>query len=70
MINIQQKISNKIFLETEQIRIQYPEIYDILTETPLFLSDNLDTITLHDFEQYLESLQTQTLHLKYRFNFK
>ncbi|UTA66898.1 MULTISPECIES: hypothetical protein [Emticicia] len=48
-----------IFLITEQIQNQYPELYAHLGETPLFLSYEEKRISTINFEQYLESIQQQ-----------
>jgi hypothetical protein len=53
------KLLHEIFVTTSKIQKEYPELYENLRETPLFLDDNRDEITAVDFEQYLESLQTQ-----------
>ena len=58
-MNLPQKLLHEIFVTTSKIQKEYPELYENLRETPLFLNGVKYEITTVDFEQYLESLQTQ-----------
>jgi hypothetical protein len=58
-MNLPQKLLHEIFVTTSKIQKEYPELYENLRETPLFLNGTKYEITTVDFEQYLESLQTQ-----------
>ena len=53
------ELINEIFVVTTKIQKEYPELYENLRETPLFLTENETEIGSADFEQYLESLKTQ-----------
>ncbi len=58
-IMIYKDLINEIFVLTTTIQKEYPELYENLRETPLFLVENETEIGKADFEQYLESLKTQ-----------
>jgi hypothetical protein len=47
-----------IFVVTTKIQNKFPELYENLRETPLFLCTKRGLGTV-DFEHYLESLKTQ-----------
>ena len=55
----QQKITDKILGVTVTIQHKFPELYDHLNETPLFLSYKKMFIGMADYQQYLESIQLQ-----------
>lgn len=61
---MQKQLMNEIFVVTAMIQKEFPELYEHLSETPLFLSDNIEGISLVDFKQYLESLKTQLATFK------
>lgn len=54
-----QKLMNEILRATEKIQKEFPEHYRYLSETPLFLVENKNSISQLDFEHYLESLLMQ-----------
>jgi hypothetical protein len=58
-IMIHKELINEIFVVTTKIQKEYPELYENLRETPLFIAENEKQISTADFEQYLESLKTQ-----------
>ncbi|WP_373551199.1 hypothetical protein [Haliscomenobacter sp.] len=60
----QKELLNEIIVVTETIRETFVEFYELLSETPLFISKQNRNIDTADFEQYLESLKTQLDHLK------
>lgn len=60
----QKELLNEIIAVTETIRETFIEFYELLSETPLFISKQDKNIDTADFEQYLESLKTQLDHLK------
>jgi Ni,Fe-hydrogenase III large subunit len=55
---LQNTLMADIFVTTTKIQKKFPELYENLWETPLFLSRKRGLGTV-DFEQYLESLKTQ-----------
>jgi len=59
MIRRQDQLMNEILSITMMIQQKFPELYHLLGETPLFLSNNRKGINVVDFEQYLESITTQ-----------
>lgn len=52
-------LMNKIFVVTQQIQMDFPAQYEVLSETPLFLNDTERKIIPADFEKYLDSIQNQ-----------
>lgn len=59
------KIVMKEILEiTNKIQKNFPELYKLLGETPLFLNRQNSDITLKDYKQYAESLKTQLLEFE------
>lgn len=60
----QKELLNEIIEVTETIRETFVEFYELLSETPLFVSRQNSSVDTADFEQYLESLKTQLDHLK------
>ena len=44
---------------TLQIQVEFPELYKLLNETPLFLSFQKSEITTENLEEYLYSLKDQ-----------
>ncbi len=61
---VQKKLMNEILGVTTMIQKEFPELYVHLNETPLFLSNSIEGISLVDFEQYLESLKAQLATFK------
>lgn len=59
MIYLQNKLINEILIVTMMIQTSFPELYKLLSETPLFMSHIKKDIGVTDFEQYLESLKMQ-----------
>lgn len=53
------KIISKIFAVTEKIQNECPELYALLSETPLFLTLSDTEINEKDFVRYLESIEIQ-----------
>ena len=53
------KLMDEILSSTAEIRNEFPEVYYLLGETPLFLSYDIIEISFTNFEQYLTSLQRQ-----------
>jgi hypothetical protein len=58
-IILPQKFMNEIFQATEQIQKKFPEHYQYLSETPLFMFDKQKGVGNVDFEHYLASLVAQ-----------
>jgi hypothetical protein len=58
-IMIHKELINDILVVTTKIQKEFPELYENLKETPLFISENEKEISTADFEQYLESLNSQ-----------
>jgi hypothetical protein len=54
-----QDLTKKIFEVTVKIQTLYPELYFLLNETPLFMSQNEKYITPKDLKQYLTSIRMQ-----------
>ena len=52
-------LTKKIFKKTVEIQKEFPELYELLDETPLFFSFTDKEITIKDLRQYLISLITQ-----------
>jgi hypothetical protein len=52
-------LTKKIFKITSEIQKEFPELYELLDETPLFFSFAGKNITSKDLRQYLISLRTQ-----------
>jgi hypothetical protein len=59
-------ITGQIFGVKDSIQNQYPELYDHLGETPLFLSYRHSFIGMPEYEQYLESIQLQLAEFEKR----
>jgi hypothetical protein len=53
------ELMKDIFQVASNIQVNYPELYLLLDETPLFLSNNNTTISSIDLKQYLRSLKMQ-----------
>lgn len=49
----------EIFETTSLIQKESPELYELLNETPLFLTYKEKDISEINYEQYLQSLQSQ-----------
>ncbi|MEO4006215.1 MULTISPECIES: hypothetical protein [unclassified Flavobacterium] len=58
-IETTRKLMREIFTITVIIQKEFPELYEHLGETPLFLSYGEDQMAIIDFEQYLESIKQQ-----------
>jgi septation ring formation regulator EzrA len=56
---LQNTLMEDIFVMTAIIQKKFPELYENLRETPLFLSEKRKDIGTVDFEHYLDSLKTQ-----------
>ncbi|MDW9383059.1 MULTISPECIES: hypothetical protein [Chryseobacterium] len=52
-------LTKKILKKTVEIQKEFPELYDLLDETPLFFSFTEKNITIRDLRQYLISLIRQ-----------
>ncbi|MDR6485664.1 hypothetical protein J2799_000149 [Chryseobacterium vietnamense] len=52
-------LTKKIFKKTVEIQKEFPELYELLDETPLFFSFTEKDITIRDLRQYLISLIIQ-----------
>jgi hypothetical protein len=52
-------LTKKIFKKTVEIQKEFPELYELLDETPLFFSAKEKNITIKDLRQYLISLIIQ-----------
>ncbi|MGE8556670.1 MAG: hypothetical protein ACN6OB_22335 [Chryseobacterium jejuense] len=52
-------LTKKIFKKTVEIQKEFPELYELLDETPLFFSFAEKNITIKDLRQYLISLIIQ-----------
>lgn len=53
------KMLSDILATTMKIRNRFPQLYQLLEETPLFFSADKKKVSLHDFEEYLNTIQTQ-----------
>ncbi|WP_336958982.1 hypothetical protein [Chryseobacterium contaminans] len=58
-VNIISILTKKIFKKTVEIQKEFPELYELLDETPLFFSAKEKNITIKDLRQYLISLIIQ-----------
>ncbi|MBP1165308.1 hypothetical protein SAMN06265171_101643 [Chryseobacterium rhizoplanae] len=52
-------LTKKILKKTVEIQKEFPELYELLDETPLFFSFAEKNITIRDLRQYLISLIIQ-----------
>ncbi len=52
-------LTKKILKKTVEIQKEFPELYELLNETPLFFSFAEKNITIRDLKQYLISLIAQ-----------
>ncbi|MGN7863310.1 MULTISPECIES: hypothetical protein [Chryseobacterium] len=52
-------LTKKILKKTVEIQKEFPELYELLDETPLFFSEKEKNITIKDLRQYLVSLIIQ-----------
>lgn len=52
-------LTEKILKKTVEIQKEFPELYELLDETPLFFSAKEKNITIKDLRQYLISLIIQ-----------
>lgn len=53
------ELEKQIFRVTYIIQQKFPQLYELLNETPLFLSYQEKEITIKELSQYLESLIAQ-----------
>jgi hypothetical protein len=60
-IDTLQDLTKKIFEVTVKIQTLYPELYFLLNETPLFITQNEKYITTKDLKQYLSSIRIQLI---------
>lgn len=60
-IDTLQDLTKKIFEVTVKIQTSYPELYFLLNETPLFMTQNEKYITTKDLKQYLSSIRIQLI---------
>ena len=60
-IDTLQDLTKKIFEVTAKIQTLYPELYFLLNETPLFMTQNEKYITSKDLKQYLSSIRIQLI---------
>ncbi|MDF9796302.1 hypothetical protein OKW21_001565 [Catalinimonas alkaloidigena] len=58
-VSTQQRLMAEILTITAKIQKEFPEHYEQLSETPLFLRDQRKGIHAGGFEEYLESLRSQ-----------
>jgi len=54
-----QKLTAEIMAVTAKIQTEFPEVYKVMSETPLFLSYNEAEITTAELEEYLSEIQKQ-----------
>ena len=54
-----QDLMNDILITTMRIQKKCPELYILLTETPLVFTYSNSRITAHELKQYLSSLKMQ-----------
>lgn len=52
-------LTKKIFKKTVEIQKEFPELYELLDETPVFFSAKEKNITIKDLRQYLITLIIQ-----------
>jgi predicted transposase YbfD/YdcC len=52
-------LTKRILKKTLEIQKKFPELYELLDETPLFFSFTEKDITIKDLRQYLISLSMQ-----------
>lgn len=53
------KLTILIFEVTQKIHEKFPELYQLLSETPLFSSEGRTTINISDLGKYLNTLKKQ-----------
>lgn len=58
-IDKRSSLTKEIFKTTVEIQKNFPELYELLDETPLFFSFTEKNITITDLRQYLVSLIMQ-----------
>ncbi|MBL3547105.1 MULTISPECIES: hypothetical protein [Chryseobacterium] len=58
-IDKRSSLTKEIFKTTVEIQKKFPELYELLDETPLFFSFTEKNITITDLRQYLVSLIMQ-----------
>ncbi len=52
-------LTNDILLTTMKIQKKFPELYNLLLETPLFFSQSSHIITATELKQYLSVIKMQ-----------
>ncbi|WP_431610237.1 hypothetical protein [Chryseobacterium sp. 'Rf worker isolate 10'] len=65
-VEITSILTKRIFKKTLEIQKNYPELYELLDETPLFFSFAEKDITIKDLRQYLISLIMQKKYFEKR----
>ncbi|MCP1297921.1 hypothetical protein NK356_01875 [Chryseobacterium sp. S0630] len=65
-VEITSILTKRIFKKTLEIQKNYPELYELLDETPLFFSFAEKDITIKDLKQYLISLIMQKKYFEKR----
>ncbi|PRB06059.1 hypothetical protein CQ046_02470 [Chryseobacterium sp. MYb7] len=65
-VEITSILTKRIFKKTLEIQKNYPELYELLDETPLFFSFTEKDITIKDLRQYLISLIMQKKYFEKR----
>ncbi|GEN66471.1 MULTISPECIES: hypothetical protein [Chryseobacterium] len=58
-IDKRSSLTKEIFKTTVEIQKKFPELYELLDETPLFFSFTEKNISISDLRQYLVSLIMQ-----------
>ena len=65
MTSIKDKVlTDNILTITNIVREKYPTYYFLLTETPLFLSNDIKEIKTMELEQYFQSIEMQLKQLQ------
>lgn len=58
-MRLQKMLTKEIFAVTAKIQNEYPELYQHLSETPLFSPQTNKAISVDNYQEYLESIQMQ-----------
>jgi hypothetical protein len=54
-----QRLNAEIMEVTNRIRIEFPEAYRVMSETPFFTSRDMDHVTTTELEDYLTDIRGQ-----------
>ena len=54
-----QQLNAEIMAVTSQIREEFPEAYKVMSETPFFISRDMDHITTAELKDYLIDIKGQ-----------